>query len=129
MVGPPINFYGSDTYHMSTLIGTYYYVLHTGDMNFLTSNYQQYKLAMTFITNKIDTTGLLAVTGTADWGRSSQGGHNTEANMLLYRVLITGSSLATWANDLDSSASWTSLAQTLKSAVNSESYNWDPTVG
>jgi hypothetical protein len=129
MVGPPIGFYGSDTYHMSTLIGTYYYVLHTGDVNFLSANYQKYKSAMTFITNKVDSTNLLNVTGTADWGRSSQGGHNTEANMLLYRVLVTGSSLATWSKDPSSATTWTSLAQALKSAVNSADNNWDPTVG
>lgn len=129
MVGPPINFYGSDTYHMSTLIGTYSYILHTGDMAFLTANYQKYKFAMTFISDKIDNTGLLHVTGTNDWGRSSQGGHNTAANMLLYRVLITGSSVATWANDPNSAETWASLAHALKSVVNSANYNWDPIVG
>jgi hypothetical protein len=45
-----------------------------------------------FITEKIDNTGLLYVTGTSDWGRSSQGGHNTEANMWL-RTRLSGESM------------------------------------
>jgi hypothetical protein len=42
---------------------------------------------------------MLDVTGVSDWGRLSQGGHNTEANMLLYRTLTTGSQIATWQGD------------------------------
>lgn len=84
---------------------------------------------MSFITAKIDSTGLLDVTGTADWGRLTQGGHNSEANMLLYKVLTTGSALATWQNDSSLSSSWLALASTLQTAVNSASNNWDTTAG
>lgn len=84
---------------------------------------------MSFITAKIDSTGLLDVTGTNDWGRLSQGGHNTEANMLMYHTLVTGSSLATWMGNSSLASNWTSLAAILKSAVNSPSLNWDATIG
>jgi hypothetical protein len=127
--GPSLNIYGSDTYHMATMIGTYDYYLYSGDKSFLSANWARYQSAMEFITNKIDHTGMLDVTGTNDWGRLTQGGHNTEANMLLYKVLTTGSSLATWMNDASYSDSLLAKAAALKAAVNSASNNWDPSVG
>jgi uncharacterized protein (DUF608 family) len=120
--GPGINIYGSDTYHMATMIGTYDYFLWTNDQTWLSTTYPKYKLAMGFITAKIDSTGLLDVTGTNDWGRLTQGGHNTEANMLLYKVLTSGAQIATWAGDSASSSSWSALAVTLKAAVNQYNY-------
>jgi hypothetical protein len=96
---PPLNFYGSDTYYMSTLIGTYEYVLYSGDIDFLTSHWAAIVFAINWIAAKIDATGTPDVTATADWGRLTQGGHNTEANALLYRVLITGAIVAGWVND------------------------------
>ncbi|KAG0650199.1 hypothetical protein D0Z07_3319 [Hyphodiscus hymeniophilus] len=94
MVGPLINFYGSDTYHMSTLIGTYEYILHRADTDFLTSNWSKIMLAINWIASKIDSTALLDITETSDWGRYTQGGHNTEANALMYKTLIAGSAMA-----------------------------------
>jgi hypothetical protein len=55
--GPPVNFYGSDTYHMFTLIGTYEYVLHSGDMAFLTANWAGITLAINYIAAKITPQG------------------------------------------------------------------------
>jgi uncharacterized protein (DUF608 family) len=114
---------------MASMIGLYDYYLYTKDDSFLSDNWSKYQLAMSFITGKIDSTGLLDVTGTNDWGRLTQGGHNTEANMLLYHVLTTGSSLANWQNDASYASSLTSLAANLKAAVNNATYNWDPAVG
>lgn len=120
--GPGINIYGSDTYHMATMIGTYDYFLWTNDKTWLTTIYSKYKSAMGFITAKIDNTSMLDVTGTNDWGRLTQGGHNTEANMLLYKVLTSGSQIATWAGDSSSSSTWSSQAAKLKAAVNANNY-------
>ena len=114
---------------MATLIGTYYYYLYTGDESFLSGIWTKYLTAMLFITSKIDSTGLLDVTGTNDWGRISQGGHNTEANMLMYKALTAGSSLATWMGNSELASNWTLMAAGLKSAVNSPSFNWDTSVG
>ncbi|TVY89802.1 hypothetical protein LAWI1_G008167, partial [Lachnellula willkommii] len=126
--GPGLNIFGSDTYHMATLIGTYDYFLFTNDTDFLSGNWDRYKAGMKFITNKIDGSGLLNVTGTNDWGRSAaQGGHNTEANMFLYQALTAGSALANWTGDAASASAWSSLAATLKTAVNK--LNWDASVG
>ena len=111
------------------MIGTYDYYLFTGDKSFLSGIWSKYLSAMSFITSKIDSSGLLNVTGTNDWGRLTQGGHNTEANMLMYQTLLTGSSLATWMGDSELASNSASLAARLKSAVNSPSFNWDATVG
>ncbi|KAA8566913.1 hypothetical protein EYC84_010010 [Monilinia fructicola] len=115
--GPPINVFGSDTYHMSAIIATYEYILYTNDQEFLATSWPKYQLAMTFITTKIDNTSLLYVTGTNDWGRLTQGGHNSEANMLLYRVLTTASVVAAWASNSTLSTTWKSLAHTLRSSI------------
>lgn len=106
------------------MIGTYDYFLFTNDIGWLGSIYSKYLSSMSYITAKIDTTGLLNVTGTEDWGRINQGGHNTEANMMLYRVLTTGSKLANWHGDIASAASWAKLAAKLKTAVNHNNYDF-----
>lgn len=129
MAGPPLNFYGSDPYHMSTMIAHHDYILQTNDVEFLTATWEQYKLAMSFLIQKIDQTGLFYCTGASDWGRSNQGGHNSEANMLMYRTLISGSSLARWAGEPALSTDWTTLAENLKTAVNSPLNNWDADAG
>ncbi|KAI6708105.1 hypothetical protein JHW43_009370 [Diplocarpon mali] len=125
--GPGMTTYGSDTYHMITLIGTFDYFLWTDDRGWLETIYPKYRQAMAFITAKIDGTGLLSVTGTNDWGRVFQGGRNTAANMLLYRVLTSASQLATWAGDSASSTTWSQQAATLKAAV--AQMNYDPAAG
>ena len=114
---------------MSSIIGTYEYILHSADTDFLTSNWPKIALAINWISGKIDSTGLLDVTGAADWGRYTQGGHNTEANALMYRTLITGSVMANWTSDPSSATAWTSQAAKLKAAINTAALNWDPAVG
>ena len=128
--GPALNIFGSDTYHMAIMIGTYDYYLYTGDQAFLSGIWSKYQSAMSFITNKIDSTGLLDVTGTEDWGRTAEvAGHTTEANMLMYHTLMTGSSLANWMGISGLASTWTALAAKLKSSVNNPSLNWDASVG
>lgn len=116
--GPGLNIYASDTYHMATLIGIYEYYLFTNDSAFMSANWDKYVKAVSYITRQIDNTGLLFVTGTQDWGRDGQGGHNTEANMLMYKTLTTASSIATWMGDLSMSSNLSTMAATLKDAVN-----------
>ncbi|KAG9249067.1 glycoside hydrolase family 78 protein [Calycina marina] len=121
--GPNITIYDSDTYHMATLIGTYDYFWFSGDTNFLATIWPQYKLAMQFIIAKIDSTGLLFVTGNNDWGRLNQGGRNSEANMLLFHTLQTGSKLATAMSDSAISAQLAGLATKLQVAANANLYD------
>ena len=64
------------------MIGTYNYVLFTNDTTFLRLNWAKYARAMDYIYAKVDSTGLLRVTGTRDWARLQQGSNNSEANMM-----------------------------------------------
>ncbi|CAG8898210.1 unnamed protein product [Penicillium egyptiacum] len=80
--GPPLSQKDSDTYHMWSMIGTYKYVLHTNDTDFLLENWASYKHAMGDIYGKVTySSGLLNVTGTRDWARWQQGYNNSEAQM------------------------------------------------
>jgi glycogen debranching enzyme len=103
---------------MWTQIGTYNYILYTNDTAFLTANWAKYQFAMRAILAKVDSTGLLNVTGTRDWARSSTGNHSTEANMILYHNLMTGASLATWMGNASLAANWTTRATQLQNAIN-----------
>ncbi|CAG8971491.1 hypothetical protein HYALB_00002075 [Hymenoscyphus albidus] len=125
--GPGINIYNSDTYHMATLIGTHDYFLYTNDKAWLSGVWDRYKKAMAFITAKVDNTGSIYVTGTDDWGRVGQGAHNTEAQMIMYKTLVTGSSLATWQGEADLAKKWTDQAATIKGQINS--VYWDASAG
>ena len=125
--GPEFNFFGSDTYHTWTLVGTASYYTYSADKSWLDSIWSQYKLGMSFITGKIDSTGLLNVTGDSDWARSGQGGENIEANAILYRALTGGVALAGAEGDSTDAAKWTQQAASLKSAANN--LLWNSTVG
>ncbi|KAI6716034.1 hypothetical protein JHW43_001418 [Diplocarpon mali] len=130
MAGPPLNFFGSDTYHMASLIGTYEYLLYSGDLEFLSFNWVKFRLAIEFITAKLDRpSGALYVTGSGDWGRYAQGGLNTAANAMMFRTLITGALMARWQGYPALAANWEEMAYTLKASMNSPRYNWDPAVG
>ncbi|KHJ30681.1 putative bacterial alpha-l-rhamnosidase domain protein [Erysiphe necator] len=122
--GPKINIYNSDTYHMITLIASYDFFLWTNDKDWLESIYEnKYKKAMDFITNKVDKTGMLFVTDKEDWGRLSQGGYNTQANLLFYKVLVTASQIARWMNDTAQASVWSNLATILQRSVNENNFD------
>lgn len=84
--GPPLSQLDSDTYHMWTLIGTHNYVLYTGDLDWLRTVWTNYTRAVAFVESKVDSSGLMNVTGLRDWARLGGGGHNSEGNALLYKV-------------------------------------------
>ena len=112
---------------MATLLATRDYVLFSGDMDFLTAYWDNYKLGMSFATSKIDGTGLMDVTGANNWGRTAiSSGHTTDGNMLLYGCLTTGAVMAGWMND-PIGTTWIQLAETIKAAVIGS--NWDSTAG
>ena len=125
--GPPVNYTGSDTYHLWTLLNTSTYYTYSDDTTWLKEYWSQYELGMKYILAKVNSSGLLNVTGTSDWGRADQGGENIEANALLYAVLTQGAILAGVENDTAEATSWTNTAATLKTAANA--ILWNPTVG
>ncbi|KAJ5832921.1 Six-hairpin glycosidase-like protein [Penicillium riverlandense] len=125
--GPPYLQQNSDTYHMWTMIGTYNYILYTYDLTWLRTVWPKYKAAFDYIYAKVDSSGLLYSTGTKDWGRLITGGNLTEANMILYKTLITGSSLAAWMGDNVLSDTCLERATNLQEAINA--HCWDDAVG
>jgi Bacterial alpha-L-rhamnosidase 6 hairpin glycosidase domain len=125
--GPEFNFYGSDTYHTWTLIGTSTYYTYSLDKAWLDSVWARYKLGISFILSKVDGNGLLNVTGTNDWARGGQGGENIEANSILYGALTGAVVLANAEGDGANASAWQSRAASIKAAVNSRL--WNSTVG
>jgi len=125
--GPEFNFTGSDTYHMWTLIGTATYYLYSADKSWLDGIWSQYQLGVNFVTAKVDSNGLLNVTGDSDWARSDQGGENIEANALLYEVLTTGATLAQVEGNSSLASSYSSQAASLKTQINARL--WDASAG
>lgn len=88
--GPPFDldseFYASDTYQAWTLIGTYRYMLYSGDFAWFQDVWANYTRGVSYLAEMVDETGLLNVTGVLDWGRNGQGGHNSGANALYYKA-------------------------------------------
>jgi hypothetical protein len=99
--GPPMGAFQefSDTYHLHTLIGTYEYILYSGDIAWLEERWSRYKLALEISIAKVDKLNLLHVTSIFDWIRPGMGGHNVEASSILYEVLGNSIRLAEWLGD------------------------------
>jgi hypothetical protein len=126
--GPPLSLgFISDTYHLWTLIASYDYYLETQDKVWLDAHWPQYKAAVQFSTNKIDSNGVMNVTLPGDWGRISVGGEEISANALLYRVLDTASVLAQAEADPIAAQDYRSAASELKNAANV--FFWDNAAG
>ena len=125
--GPEVNFYGSDTYHLWTLIGTANYYQYSHDTAWLTGEWADYVRAVDFSLAEVGSDGLMTVQNTADWARGDQGGENIEANALLYNALVTGAQLATAEGDSADAAHWSAVAGTLRTAINATL--WDDAAG
>ncbi|KAH7139398.1 Six-hairpin glycosidase-like protein [Dendryphion nanum] len=117
----------SFTYHLYTLIGVADHYLYTGDIVYLQSLWNHYKFALKFSLSYIDETGLMNVTSPNDWLRFGMGGHNIEANAILYNTLNQAISLAEALNDTSLVSAWQSTADTIKLAANS--LLWNETAG
>lgn len=89
-----------------------------GDISYLRSLWDQYKFALTFPLNNIDESGLMNVTAPNDWLRFGMGGHNIEANAILYYTLNQAIYLAGALNDTANSSDWQQIADGIKTAAN-----------
>ncbi|KAF2825660.1 Six-hairpin glycosidase [Ophiobolus disseminans] len=116
--GQPFPFMLSFTYHLYTLIGVADHYLYTGDIAYLTSLWSKWKFALSLSLSYIDSTGLMNITSPNDWLRFGMGGHNIEANAILYYTINQGIHLATVLNDTAPIANWTSSAEQIKAAAN-----------
>ncbi|KAF2107879.1 Six-hairpin glycosidase-like protein [Lophiotrema nucula] len=117
----------SFTYHLYTLIGVADMFLYTGDLDYLSSHWDQYKLALNFSLSFIDDSGMMNVTSPADWLRFGMGGHNIEANSILYYTINQAITLAEALEDTEVVSSWQNTAETIKSAANA--LLWNETAG
>ncbi|KAK0485990.1 glycoside hydrolase family 78 protein [Armillaria novae-zelandiae] len=127
--GPPINALGSDTYISWSLIGAHNYFLYTGDLDFIRTIWTNYTYALDFLQSQVDATGLMNVPAafSNDWGRLNGEGHNSAANALLYRSLITTADLASQLGESSLSAAYLANASAVKSAFNE--ILWDSSAG
>ncbi|KAF7536430.1 hypothetical protein G7054_g4570 [Neopestalotiopsis clavispora] len=116
--GVPDLFLWSFTYHCHTLNDLYDYYLFTGDLDYVVSYWDQYKLGVNYVLQFIDSTGLANVTSSADWLRKGMGGHNIEANSILYFTLEKAVTLAGVVNDTSDVANWTISAAGIPTAAN-----------
>lgn len=121
--GRPFPLILSATYHMYTMIGVADHYLYTGDLAYLSSLWDKWKLALNFSLSFIDESGMMNVTSPADWLRFGMGGHNIEANSILYYTLNQGIMLASALNDTAVVSSWHDTAETIKSAANARLWN------
>lgn len=79
---------------------------------------------MEYVYHKVlEPLGLLNVTGLRDWARQATGGNSSEPNMILYRTLITGADLATWAGNDSLASTYNSRATTLAANINAHLFD------
>jgi len=125
--GPMMNKYGSDTYHLWTLAASWDYYRYTGDRTWVDGIWDQYKRGVDYISPKMDDQGLLSITQTSDSVRILPKGENLIANVLMWRVLTTGSQLAGVEGDTALAHSYAQRAADLRTAINS--LLWDEQKG
>jgi len=113
----------SFTYHLYTLNAVYDYYQWTGDLDWVATHWDAWKLAMRWSLGNIDDSGLMNVTSSADWLRFGMGAYNVEANSILYHSLAAGISLATAMNDNSVISDYESNRTTIKAAINNLLWN------
>lgn len=113
----------SFTYHLHNLVGMYNYYLYSGDEAWLRTYWDQFKLGLEWSLSNVDSSGLMNVTSSADWLRAGMGGHNIEANAILYYVLGLGVDLANVLGDDTAASGYEEAAAGIKEAANSLLWN------
>ncbi|KAF2226503.1 Six-hairpin glycosidase-like protein [Elsinoe ampelina] len=117
----------SPTYHMYNLIDIYDYYQYTQDLEYLQGKWEQWKFGLNFSLSFIDETGLFNATGSADWLRFGMGGHNIEANAILYYTLSTAMKLGAVLNDTVDMPRWRNASDYIKRGANE--LLWNATAG
>ncbi|KAI1796990.1 Six-hairpin glycosidase [Ganoderma leucocontextum] len=117
----------SFTYHLYALIGVGNFYHWSGDQSYVDEKWSQWKAGLEWAAAQIDNTSLANVTAFADWLRSGMGGHNIEANSILFYTLNLGVTLAENQKDSVTADRWSRLAAGIQSAA--ISLLWQPDVG
>jgi hypothetical protein len=128
-VGRPYSKFGffSYTYHLYALIGLHDYYKYSGDEEYLSLNWYRFKQGLNYTLSKIDSSKLMNVSTPDDWLRFGMGGHNIEANAILYYTINLGLKLANLLGDTSAVAPWQQYASEIKFAANT--LLWDSTAG
>ncbi|CAG8092468.1 unnamed protein product [Penicillium salamii] len=121
--GKPFLDLTSYTYHLHSLVGASYLYRFSGDKEWLSQHWSQYKRGVQWAVSSVDSTGLANITASSDWLRFGMGGHNIEANAILYYVLQDAQILASELQDTSSAARWKHIAGNIKIAANEKL--WD----
>ncbi|EMC93052.1 glycoside hydrolase family 78 protein [Baudoinia panamericana UAMH 10762] len=126
--GAPFPLQYSPTYHLYNLIGVADYYLYSNDLAYLQGKWSDWKLGLNFSLSFIDSSGLFNATSSADWLRFGMGGHNVEANSILYYTINQGIALGQVLNESSSLLnSWAQRAAGIKASANR--LLWNDTAG
>jgi alpha-L-rhamnosidase len=103
------------------------YYLYSGDTAFVDQELPVVKDELAWDATQLDANGLLVTNSSdnADWDFYDPGknGEVTAYNLLYYKALLDGATLATGAGDSADAATYTSDAAALKTAINAHLYN------
>lgn len=117
----------SASYSVYWVLGLADYYLYSGDTAFVTQELPVLKGELAWNATQLDSNGLLATTSSddADWDFYDNGkpGEVTEYNILYYKALLDGVTLASAAGDSTDATAYTNEAAALKTAVNAHLYN------
>ncbi|SMR49452.1 unnamed protein product [Zymoseptoria tritici ST99CH_3D1] len=126
--GVPFPSLYSSTYHLYTLIGVADYYLYANALPYLQAKWPAWKLALNYSLSFIDDSGMMNVTSPADWLRFGMGGHNIEANSILYYTINQGLLLGAAVHESpDLLAAWSRTAERIKQSANT--LLWNDTTG
>jgi alpha-L-rhamnosidase len=103
------------------------YYLYSGDTAFVSQELPIVKGELAWNATQLDSNGLLVTNSSdnADWDFYDPGknGEVTAYNLLYYKALLSGATLATAAGDSADAATYTSDAAALKTAINAHLFN------
>ncbi|PIL26308.1 hypothetical protein GSI_12064 [Ganoderma sinense ZZ0214-1] len=119
----------SFTCHLYALIGVGNVYQWSGDEAYVRAKWPRWKTAMEWAASQIDGTGLANVSAanTNDWARGGMGGHNIEANALLFHTLNVGAAIALTQDEPGTAERWAGLAAGIQSAA--IPLLWQPDIG
>jgi alpha-L-rhamnosidase len=117
----------SASYSMYWLLGLGSYYLYTGDTAFARQEWPVVQAELAWNASQTDARGLLVTDGSdgADWDYYDgvKTGEVTEYNVLYYKALLDGATLATAAGQTAQAATYTQQAAALKTAINTYLFN------
>ncbi|WP_370619720.1 alpha-L-rhamnosidase C-terminal domain-containing protein [Mumia qirimensis] len=127
--GPELSFYRSDTYHMWTLLATAENYENTADVAWVRSVWPEYTAGLDYIRAKKSDRGLLLIDETNDTTHESRipDGEESMANVMYWRLLGTGATLAERVGDDALAAELRAEAKTVAAAI--DTYLWDEEAG